>query len=81
MGIHKRNGNWSRTVWENGPKASEGLAKNTVSGTVVSIHLFKILVASELRRHHQANEVSVSTMCSMERNRFQTTSGKTRLKT
>jgi hypothetical protein len=35
--------------------------------TVVFIHLFKILAASGLRRYRRENEVSVSTMCSVER--------------
>ena len=48
-------------------KTSEGLAKITVPGTVVFVHLFKILAASEFGRYRQANEVSMSTMCSMER--------------
>jgi hypothetical protein len=67
MGIHKRNCNWLRTVWENVEKTSEGVAEVTITDTVVFIHRFKILAASEFRRYRQANEVSVSSMCSMER--------------
>jgi hypothetical protein len=47
-GIHKRNYNSSRTVWENAGKRYETLGEISVPGTGAFTPLLTVLVASEL---------------------------------